>query len=166
MKKILVLFFVLGCIIHIYAQHISFVGIPLGRSQEIVDRDLRKKGFKYIQEAYEPAHMYEGAFWIYPKVSVLARTHKKKVTEIIVHPMDSYSDPQLLIKHLNKKYGKYKSIEKTAILTSYNWSLLYGNVQVTIDRTNQYISLRYIDNTSLYYYDMSSSNNRNKKNDL
>ena len=152
----------MGCVIHTYAQHISFVGIPLGRSQEIVDRDLRKKGFKYIQEAYEPAHMYEGTFWIYPKVSVLARTHKEKVTEIIVHPVDSYCDPQKLIKHLNKKYGKYKSMEKTVLLTSFNWPLKYGIVQVTIDKTKQYITLRYIDNTSLYYFYMSSSNNRKK----
>lgn len=165
MKRLFTFIAILGVFLHMCAQHVTFLGIPLGQSQEVIDRALKKKGFKYTQEAYEPAHMYEGAFWIYSNVSVLARTHRGKVTEIIVHPLDSYVNPQLLIKNLNKKYGKYKSIEKNAITTSYNWSLRYGNIQVTFD-PHQYTSLRYIDNTSLYYYKLSDSYNRNKRNDL
>lgn len=164
MKRIELVLFMLSIVLCAYAQHMTFIGIPLGQSQETVDRALKQKGFKYTGEALEPAHMYEGPFWIYPKVTVLARTYNRKVTEIIVTINDQNADAQQLIRNISKKYGKYKSIDKGLFWDSYNWSARYGNVQVTINST--FLTVRYIDNTSRYYVNHSGSRNRNRNDDL
>lgn len=175
MKKFVILFVVSFCVVTLFAQHLSFLGIPLGQSQATIDQLLRQKGFKYVGEAYEPAHMYEGAFWIYTKVSILARTDKGKVTEIIVTPSNNLynkkTDLNNLVSNLNKKYGKYYSIEDefNGHLVSYNWVVKGGCIQVTYSPNSIgeiYLSLRYIDYSSRLYTNPTAPKNRNTRDDL
>lgn len=175
MKKYLLIILFFLAFSNSHAQHISFLGISLGQTQETVDKLLRQKGFKYVGEAYEPAHMYEGAFWIYKKVSIMARTHNKKVTEILVTPSktlyNTKTDVNNLVNGLNKKYGKYCSIndEYNGRLVSYNWAIQGGAIQVTYSPNQTgdlYISLRYIDYSSQLYVNPIKAKNRNTKDDL
>ncbi len=141
---------------HIFAQHISFLGIQLGQSQATIDRLLRQKGFRYTGEAYEPAHMYEGAFWIYQNVSILARTYNGRVTEIIVSPSkylyNKMSDFNNLVSNLNRKYGNYHSTGQYPTL-NYNWQVKGGRIQANcVDfKDSVAFNIRYIDYTSVYY---------------
>lgn len=175
-KKIIFYFIFMLSISNIYAQHINFLGIQLGQSETIIDRLIRQRGFDYVGRAYEPANMYEGAFWMYKTVGVLARTYKGEVTEIIVTPKSSIynkaEDFNKLINGLNKKYGKhYTKINKPYLIT-YIWIINGGSIEATKFHRigNEYsditISLRYIDKTSILYKDPKNSYKRNKSNDL
>ena len=158
MKKLLFgLLFTFACV-NMNAQHISFLGIQLGQSQATIEQSLKQKGFKYVGESIDYTHIFKGAFWIYQNVTLVPRTHKGKVTEIIVSPSDKLynrkSDFNNLINNLNKKYGNFHSIEKPYSTISYNWYVKGGCIQANcFNRMDGSISItiRYIDYTSIYY---------------
>lgn len=154
------------------AQHITFLGIQLGQTEATTDKLIRLKGFNYVGRAYEPANIYEGAFWIYKNSNLLARTYKGKVTEIIVTP-NSYqynqeADFYTLVKNLNKKYGKYCATTNNGLILTYIWKIKGGCIEASkAGRTSKIsLSIRYIDYSSIYYKNPKDSYNRNRNNDL
>ena len=175
-KEILFYLILILNISNLYAQHISFLGIQLGQSETVTDRLIRQRGFDYIGRAYEPANMYEGTFWMYKTVGILARTYNSKVTEIIVTPKSSIynktEDFNKLINGLNKKYGKNYTKVNKPYLIAYVWIVNGGSIEATkfhnIGNENRgiTISLRYIDKSSILYKNPRMSYKRNKANDL
>lgn len=157
---LLVLSFVFA---NLYAQHISFMGIQLGQSENVVDRMLKQKGFRFVGiNNVMFTKMYDGTFWRFQNTRLNTEVENGKVTAITLCP--SYeiynrpSDFNNLVSNLDKKYGKHHNISN--FFTSgryvrekgYYWRVTGGYI-VSYYAQNEYtreiiISIDYLDNTN------------------
>lgn len=168
MKKVVILFIVSFCFVTLFAQHISFVGIQLGQSEQVVDRMLRQKGFQYVGvNNVMQTKMYNGTFWKFQDTRLNTEVEDGRVTAITLCPAyDRYnqmSDFTYLVSSLDKKYGNHKAISsffkasdlagndgyywKTSggyIVSYYAYNSITGKILISIDyldRTNKRIVL-------------------------
>ncbi len=91
MKKILLLLLFAMCEMNLSAQHIKFLGIPLGQSLSVFNQQLKQKGF--IQEFYGISTiMYSGTFWK-SQADVLVYSERGNVVKIDVKMPASTNNP-------------------------------------------------------------------------
>jgi hypothetical protein len=163
MKKFILLVFASIAFTNIYAQRLSFIGIQLGQSEEIVDRMLRQKGFKYLGiNNVMLTKMYNGRFWKYEDTTINTEVENGKVTGIRVGPSHELytkmSDFDNLVRNLDKKYGRHYLISNffkysdLADDKGFYWKNSGGYIiayYVKNPVTNKIvISMRYLDKTN------------------
>ena len=173
-KFLLLIVFILG-IENIYAQHISFMGIQLGQSVNVVDRLLRQKGFKLEGDAPRyRINTYTGDFWSFKEATLRTGCENGIVTEILISPKgmvikkDVFSE---LIKSLDKKYGNHFIADDPYLDNTskkYCWKLKGGHIFVTESLSSGKIGayLGYVDKTSRTPIPVKKGYKRDTNNDL
>ena len=142
-----------------HAQHIEFLGIPLGQSFETFDRSLRGKGFVSGGESQVPnLHHYNGKFWRFDIAYLVVEEENGRVTRVCITPLRSDLNKfNSLVNSLTKKYGKYSRKEGD----EYDWKIRGGEVRALYYRG---IGIYYTDRTSSLY--INKYNKRNNEDDL
>lgn len=180
MKKSVMLFVLSFFVMNLFAQHISFVGIQLGQSEEVVDRMLRQKGFQYVGvNNVMQTKMYNGPFWEYQEIRLNTVVENGKVTAIEMCPAyDIYyqmSDFTHLVNSLDIKYGHHKlisdyfKVSDLAGTNGYYW-IVNGGFIVSYYSQNSItgkllISIEYLDTTNKRIV-LEKGRKRNTENDL
>lgn len=180
MKKSLILITFLFAFINMHAQHISFMGIHLGQSGNVVHNFLLQKGFNFDGDiSFTQNKRYRGPFWIFNDVVLSTEIESNKVTAINISPtfntFDRISDYNNLVRNLDKKYGKHYPISNffkysyIADNEGYYWKVSGGYIVVFYsERVNTdkiMIFLSYMDYTNKIIR-FEIGRNRNKNNDL
>ena len=174
MKKNALIFFFLCVFANLYAQHINFMGIPLGQTKDVTDHLLRQNGFKY--EGYSGnGPLYKGDFWIYNGIRLRLTVEGRFVTAITVEILDKkYKKKEefnKLVNNLNSKYGKiYSKKNISQYFYFYYWKVKGGFISADYF-LNEYknfegFSLSYIDYTNKTFEKPVVVKKRNKNNDL
>ena len=83
------------------------MGIPLGRNTDVVERELKAKGFYFINETMV-GDRFRGDFWEFSDCSVWVESDDDKVTSISVVANGSEQLLRSLIADLNRKYGNHQ----------------------------------------------------------
>ena len=138
------------CVMNLSAQHIKFLGIPLGQSLSVFNQQLKQKGF--IQEFYGISTiMYSGTFWK-SQADVLVYSERGNVVKIDVKMPASTNNPGIgyneLISSMTKKYGKCYERKNH----HYTWKVNGG--AICVDYTyfqGRVYQIQYYDKTSNYY---------------
>ena len=180
MKKYLILLAFLMSFISLYSQHLSFMGIPLGQSENVVDRMIRQKGFKYVGvNNVMLTKMYDGTFWKFEDTRLNIEVENGKVTAITLSPSfriyNKISYFNSLVSGLDSKYGNHRQIAdffKSSDIAGnkgYYWKVSGGFV-VAYYAKNEItgevlISLDYLDNTNKRII-LEKGRNRDTSNDL
>ena len=120
------------------AQHLSFMGVPMGGNLQTFIQSLKNKGLRI---KYSGSHIDEdwvnmtGDFWQFNDVTILIKAPyiDKGVTSVTVQfARANRSTFSQLIQSLDKKYGKH-TIERNVIGqgdTKYYWCTQSGNVEI------------------------------------
>ena len=147
MKKCIILFFMTCVFANTFAQHIDFMGIPLGQPMKTFDRSLRAKGFTSDGESRVPnLHHYKGEFWRYEITYLIVEEENGRASRVVVAPLRSnISDLNSLVNSLTKKYGRYT----TKNGDEYVWKLRGGEIRAEYYRG---IGIYYTDRTSSIFY--------------
>ncbi len=162
MKRIFLLSLFAICVINLCAQHIKFMGIPLGQPLSVIHQQLKQKGFVYEMNTVLYS-AYKGDFWKYRNVGLTAQIEGGIVTSIMVDIDAPKSTPGIhfneLVGSMNKKYGKYYIKRNN---TNYIWKVIGGCINVW--KMDKHFLISYYDRTSDYY--MSTFHQRNYEDDL
>lgn len=180
MKKylLLLLLFTAG-LTNLFAQHISFIGIPLGQTERIFVRSLQQKGFKYASNTYQ-SKWYDGPFWNYKEARVMLEVENGKVTSVSAYHKNPnlynrLSDFNNLVNGLSKKYGKrhnlfdYFTKDDFYVTNGYYWKVSGGYVVASYslnEMTGSIIfDVRYVDNSNSII-SLKRGRSRNRAGDL
>ena len=180
MKKVVILFIVSFCFVTLFAQHISFVGIQLGQSEQVVDRMLRQKGFQYVGvNNVMQTKMYNGTFWKFQDTRLNTEVEDGRVTAITLCPAyntyNQKSDFTNLVQSLDKKYGRHRlisdffKVSDLAGTDGFYW-IISGGYIVSYYAQNSItgkilISIDYLDRTNKRII-LENGRRRNTNNDL
>ena len=162
MKRVIFSIMLAFCVLNIYSQHISFMGIKLGQPIGVIDRSLQQKGFlRENNYGSQSLFIYSGEFWKFKEARLLVFTNDGIVTAIDVrttpklYPGTTFNN---LVKSLNDKYGKY-DIRKSN--DYYIWKMEGGVIEVNYEKE---ISVLYMDRTNTDY--IRKYKNHNEMDDL
>ncbi len=130
-----------------FAQHIDFLGIPLGQPMKAFDRSIQAKGFARNGESQVPnLHHYKGKFWRFEITYLIVEEENGRASRVTVAPLRSdISDLNSLVNSLIKKYGRYTQKEGN----EYVWKLRGGEIRAVYYHG---IGIYYTDRTSSIYY--------------
>lgn len=156
MKKSIIILILTCVFAKTFAQHIDFLGIPLGQPIKAFERSLLAKGFTYSGEP--GTHTYKGEFWKYNLAYLVVEVENGRAVGVLVAPLRSdFDDLNRLVYSLQKKYGKYT----TKNGNEYWWKVRGGDIKASY---NNSIGIQYNDRTSRYY--INRYHKRNYEDDL
>lgn len=147
------------------AQHIEFIGIPLGQPTGVFCNSLKQKGFNRNYYFKQPT--FSGDFWKFKNVEVDVISDNGLVCCVSVstsedYPLSTYNN---LVNSFTKKYGKYTTKEGY----DYTWKVKGGEITTLYYNSNflgkhTRIMIMYIDRTSTVY--IRKYQKRDPNNDL
>lgn len=155
-----------------YGQHISFMGITLGRDKTTVELEIKGKGFYFIDETTS-GDRFKGDFWEFNDCDCYVKCDNgEKVSEISIVADGTDYLLDKLVKSMDKKYGNHRSSNDffsypSDLIKGYIWKAPGGYVVVDRQSIGSYVIIHvsYYDNTSINIQRAKSSN-RNRSNDL
>lgn len=179
MKKLLFLLVFLPSFV--FGQnHLSFMGIRLGQSENAFCQKLKSKGFQYVGvNNVMHTKMFEGTFWKFQDTRINVERENGSATSVLVglsvkayNSIDNFTD---LVKGFDKKYGKHHSISvffkvsEMAGNNGYYWKVNGGYIATYYDKNpinNEImIGIRYMDNTNCRII-LENGRRRNTNDDL
>ena len=143
------------------AQHLAFMGIPMGQPLGIFSKSLKQKGFYREYSAISSVQEFTGDFWKFKNVHVFVASDNGLVFHVDVstrkaYPLSTYNN---LVNSFTQKYGKCTAKKGY----TYTWKVKGGEIQ-TFYFDNKNISIAYEDRISSYY--IRKYQKRNPINDL
>ena len=143
------------------AQHLAFIGIPMGQPMGTFCQSLKQKGFYKEFNVINSVQEFTGDFWKFKNVRVYVMSDNGLVSNVTVsarqaYPLSTYNN---LVNSFTQKYGKCTAKKGY----TYTWKVKGGEIQ-TFYFDNKNISIDYTDRISTYY--IKKYQKRNPNNDL
>lgn len=144
-----------------FAQHIKFMGIPLGQPVGTFCQSLKQKGFYKEYNYINSVQHFAGDFWKFKNVHVSVMSDNGLVFNVNVsarkaYPLSTYNN---LVNSFTQKYGKCTAKKGY----TYTWKVKGGEI-LTFYLNNKNISIDYTDRISPDY--IRKYQKRNPNNDL
>lgn len=165
MKKNALIFLFLCVFANTFAQHIKFMGIPLGQPEGVVHNMLLKKELGMCGK-----NKYYGTFWKYENSDFTLNTNNGRVTSVnVIMDHNTYHtnyDFNNLVTNLNSKYGKYyaERIKNDIKVKEYYWKVNGGYIKAYYFIPT-FFGLQYIDSSDKTFIP-PKVNKRNSDDDL
>lgn len=165
MKRSFLLFIMIYVFANTFAQHIKFMGIPLGQPVEVIHNMLLKKELGMCGK-----NKYYGTFWKYENSDFTLNTKNGRVTSVNVN-MDinryrTIDDFNNLVKNLNSKYGNYyaERVKNDIQVKEYYWKVTGGYIMAYYFIPT-FFGIQYIDSSDKTFIP-PKVNKRNSNDDL
>ena len=143
------------------AQHLAFMGIPMGQPMGTFCQSLKQKGFYKEHNYINSMQEFIGDFWKFKNVRVYVASDNGLVYHVTVsthkaYPLSTYNN---LVNSFTQKYGKCTAKKGY----TYTWKVKGGEI-LTFYLNNKNISIDYTDRISPDY--IRKYQKRNPNNDL